>query len=803
MENETKLMQCFFITQPESSIHYHQDPEIIYMLKGKMEVQIDEAVYQLQEGDFILINANKRHSCVGMPDILGVRLLMDFHMMVEHMGTLQPMFWCNTAADRNDAYEDIRKLLDQILSVCSGHEEKGVLYLNALYYGLLYRLASYFMVKADDIRVNRENSQDHIRIQQIQNYIQANYQTQISLNDLAQRLYLSNVYLSKYIKKHLGLTFLEYLNNVRLYHAVDELLYTNKSITRIAMDNGFPTSAAFIKVFRNMHCEAPSQYRKRMQKSLPAPHCDAQAEEKGPGLVQEYLKSRQAAQQENGGREQVCTADAGRYEIPNVLWKQGVNVGEAYTLLQSEAQNQLIQIQRETGMVYARIWNLFSREQCMEENGTLNFRRLDLVLDFIVDHHMKPYIELSGSADAQGQVGHEEFCDMIRAFCLHLINRYGLEEVEGWYFEYWKGSGPGLPKEEYFSRFEVIYRTFKEITPEIRVGGAGFLLGYENAFCREFLRNWKKRAIRPDFLSFCSYQYISVVDGEQVYGGKSIDSGYMKNQMDLVREMIGEEGFQVSELHIDGWNFTDSDRNVFNDSCTQGAYIVKTCISMLGSADLMAYWHGLDLGSEHGLQGLFPKGRPAAGQERAQQVRYDSQTVLNGDSGMISRDGIRKPSFYAFQFMNRLQSHVVCRDENSIVTSNGRGRFTIVCHNYKKFSSRYAFCREEEIGIDEMGRYLEEAEPLKQKFRLENIKNGTYQVKVHYMNRENGSAQDIWRMMEYQKVLSKDEIEYVKRRAMPSIEIRTVQVGGGALELGTVLQPQEIRLLDIQYRYAI
>ncbi len=56
-------------------------------------------------------------------------------------------------------------------------------------------------------------------------------------------------------------------------------------------------------------------------------------------------------------------------------------------------------------------------------------------------------------------------------------------------------------------------------------------------------------------------------------------------------------------------------------------------------------------------------------------------------------------------------------------------------------------------------------------------------------------------MMGYEKVLAKDEIEYLKRRAIPSMEIRTVQATDGTLELEHVMQPQEIRLLDIWYRY--
>ena len=138
-----------------------------------------------------------------------------------------------------------------------------------------------------------EDSQDRIRIQQIQNYIQANYQSQISLNDLADRLYLSNAYLSKYVKKHLGMTFMEYLNNVRLFHAVDELLYTKKNITRIALDNGFPTSAAFTKAFREVYREAPSEYRKKMQKEENPGETQTELAESERTQIIEYLNYRE------------------------------------------------------------------------------------------------------------------------------------------------------------------------------------------------------------------------------------------------------------------------------------------------------------------------------------------------------------------------------------------------------------------------------------------------------------------------------------------------------------------------------
>ena len=70
MENERKLMQFHFIKNDEISTHYHQNPELFYVLKGTLEVQIDDASFVLKHGDMIVINANKRHKMIGSEELL-------------------------------------------------------------------------------------------------------------------------------------------------------------------------------------------------------------------------------------------------------------------------------------------------------------------------------------------------------------------------------------------------------------------------------------------------------------------------------------------------------------------------------------------------------------------------------------------------------------------------------------------------------------------------------------------------------------------------------------------------------------
>lgn len=129
MENERRLMQFYFITSVEMATHYHQDLEILYVLKGEMEIQIDDVKYTLKDGDFILVNANKSHSISVKKEMFGARFVIDFHMLAEYVGTMQLMFWCNTVADKNDAYKEVRKLLDRILERYFEKDDKGALYL--------------------------------------------------------------------------------------------------------------------------------------------------------------------------------------------------------------------------------------------------------------------------------------------------------------------------------------------------------------------------------------------------------------------------------------------------------------------------------------------------------------------------------------------------------------------------------------------------------------------------------------------------------------------------------------------------
>lgn len=93
-------------------------------------------------------------------------------------------------------------------------------------------------------------------------YIRKHFQEELSLQDLAERAHFSTNYLSAQIKKRTGMSYIEYLNVLRLEEAKNLLLNSNMKVMDIAKKCGFNDSSYFNRAFRRIYQSSPEQYRK-------------------------------------------------------------------------------------------------------------------------------------------------------------------------------------------------------------------------------------------------------------------------------------------------------------------------------------------------------------------------------------------------------------------------------------------------------------------------------------------------------------------------------------------------------------
>ncbi len=96
------------------------------------------------------------------------------------------------------------------------------------------------------------------------NYIRENYKENLSLENVAQQVFISPYYLSHLFKEELGITFVEYLTRIRMEEAKRLLKEPRLSIVAIASEVGYEDASYFSKVFKKNLGISPNQYRKNV-----------------------------------------------------------------------------------------------------------------------------------------------------------------------------------------------------------------------------------------------------------------------------------------------------------------------------------------------------------------------------------------------------------------------------------------------------------------------------------------------------------------------------------------------------------
>lgn len=96
-------------------------------------------------------------------------------------------------------------------------------------------------------------------------YIEKHYKETLTLEVLAREIHMNSYYFSNFFKKHSGENFKDYLNKVRMRHAVNLLISTDKKSYEIADEVGFRDARSFSELFQRMFGETPAGYRKRVK----------------------------------------------------------------------------------------------------------------------------------------------------------------------------------------------------------------------------------------------------------------------------------------------------------------------------------------------------------------------------------------------------------------------------------------------------------------------------------------------------------------------------------------------------------
>ncbi|MGN0608387.1 MAG: AraC family transcriptional regulator [Oscillospiraceae bacterium] len=152
--------------------------------------------------------------------------------------------------------ERMHKIMSKAYYTIKSDKIYGNHYASAQLYDLLIEYR-----KIADNRQSALSSSGTAALADVLEHIENNYAKPIKLGELAEIAGITEQHLCRLFKKNFQLRPMEYLTKVRLRHAKEMLVYSEKSIAEVAEASGFPSSSYFSAVFKRYESVTPGEYR--------------------------------------------------------------------------------------------------------------------------------------------------------------------------------------------------------------------------------------------------------------------------------------------------------------------------------------------------------------------------------------------------------------------------------------------------------------------------------------------------------------------------------------------------------------
>ncbi|MFP4697291.1 MAG: AraC family transcriptional regulator [Eubacteriales bacterium] len=266
---EGTSLRFFFISLKHRLYHWHNDIEILLVVDGSVILKTWNKKYRLSKNDIFILNSNEVHSLFRTNED-NIILVIQFNPKFcnTYFPQLQRIYFKNQhiKKDRILCWSELRKYMVKIVKESHRKEKcyklKLMSTLNLMICNLIEKL-DYEEKDENELSTQQKNIE---RLNNIILYIKENYMKKIYLKDIAEEVNLDMYYLSHFIKEHLGISFQEYLNKVRLEKAVELLMTTDLNNLDICLESGFSDYRYLNKMFLKEFGCTPSEYKEKNKK---------------------------------------------------------------------------------------------------------------------------------------------------------------------------------------------------------------------------------------------------------------------------------------------------------------------------------------------------------------------------------------------------------------------------------------------------------------------------------------------------------------------------------------------------------
>lgn len=266
VKTDSFYIERYTMKKPQANMHYHHAYEMYYIIEGEREYFIGDTFFKSKKGDLVWIPANMLHRTDGKG---ATRILLYFKPEFINKYFQQPMLkkllrqepFIFRADDANA--KQLGALLNNLLLEYNNQSKTSDKECEALLAGYLFQVL--FLIQTTQNNYLADIPEDN-RASQIIKYINKNYAHISSMDEVASNFFISKFYLCHIFKETIGVSFISYLNTIRIKAACELLNSQDLFISEIATRCGFNSTPYFCKVFKDEKGVSPGEYRNKQRK---------------------------------------------------------------------------------------------------------------------------------------------------------------------------------------------------------------------------------------------------------------------------------------------------------------------------------------------------------------------------------------------------------------------------------------------------------------------------------------------------------------------------------------------------------
>jgi xylan 1,4-beta-xylosidase len=478
-------------------------------------------------------------------------------------------------------------------------------------------------------------------------------------------------------------------------------------------------------------------------------------------------------------------------------WKNCIAVGRAYDLLRADLQAHLAWLQREIGFRSCRFHAIFHDDVGVvrrDADGALVYQwhQLDKIYDALLGLGLKPFVELNpmpaALASGSQTMFHyrmnvtpparwSEWYDLVRAFTLHCVERYGLPEVRSWHFEVW--NEPNLSgfwsgtKEDYFQLYAHAARAVKSVDANLQVGGPASSKAY---WLNDLISYCHREKVPIDFISTHLYPQDEFVEFADRAASPHAPGAFFQDTVRAAATTVANSALPHLPIHWTEWNTQLATgavdvtwgNNRYVDSLHGAAFVARQMTELDDAAATFAYWVASDIFEE----GPIP------------------HAPFSHTYGLLTIHGLPKAHANAFRLLERLRGPRI-----GLKTAT----------HFPKFCGGVATQEGESIHVllwHDVPPEVGDASPwsVRVQLPLAHEPKATWLATTSHIRAHAGSPFETWEQMGSPLNLSSSQLAMLRQHAEPATTCRPLRGDQGALELEVMLAPHEV--MHIEFRPA-